>query len=282
VTVEAASGRSVRVKIASEVGEFEQAFRLLADRYRERGYDAPSTRRYRYTPHHALPGTVSLVAVEGARVLATLSMVPDNELLGLPMESVFGDEVEALRREGRRLGEVISLAEDGLGPREFLRVFGAMIRLVIQYHLQNDGDSWVIAVNPRHRSYYRKALGFIPLGECRSYAAVRDNPAEAFLLDLNLLRRNAPSTYREIFREPLPRSVLTPAARPADHARRFGPHSTQADFRTILGVLEAGARDSRRSRWEDEGDGFDGSAKEDSAPCGFWHSRRCSPIAAGC
>jgi hypothetical protein len=236
------------VKIASERGEFEQAFRLLACRYKARGYDPPSARAFRFTPHHALPGTVTFVAKDGERVVATLSLVPDNPSLGLPMERLYGEEIEDLRREGRQLAEVISLAEDGLSHREFLRVFGAMIRVMFQYHVRHGGDTWVITVNPRHRNYYRKVLGFVPLGSCRSYSAVRDHPAEAFLLDVDLMRENAPGKYREIFGEPLPWPVLTATARPADHARDFGAESTQADYRTILGVLAAGGHAGRPAR----------------------------------
>jgi hypothetical protein len=235
-------GRHIRVKIASERGEFDQAFRLLAARYKARGYDAPSSRAYRFTPHHALPGTVTFVAKHGERVVATFSLVPDNPSLGLPMECIYGQEVEELRRKGRRLAEVTSLAEEGHSPREFLRVFSAMIRVMFQYHVRHGGDTWVITVNPRHRGYYRKTLGFIPLGPRRSYSAVRDHPAEAFMLDVDLLRESVPAKYREIFGEPLPRSVLTATARPADHARHFGAQSTQADYRTILDVLVAGGR----------------------------------------
>ena len=121
--------RTIEIKIASERGEREQAFRLVAASYRARGYEVDGTRPFRFTPYHALPGTVTFIAKHGDRVVATLSLVPDTALLGLPMESIYADEIGALRRERRRLTEVISLAEEGLTIREFLRVFPAMIRL---------------------------------------------------------------------------------------------------------------------------------------------------------
>jgi hypothetical protein len=169
--------RAIRVKIASRRDEFEQAFRLVADRYRAKGYDSPDSGPYRYTPHHALPGTVTFVAKQGDRVVATLTMVPDNDLLGLPMESIYGAEIAALRAEGRSLAEVTCLAEEGLTVREFLDVFSALIRLVCQYHVRHGGDSWVITINPRHSAFYRRVLGFEPIGPCRSYAAVGDHPS---------------------------------------------------------------------------------------------------------
>ena len=280
-------GRPIRVKIASDRDEFEQAFRLVAARYRARGYDTAGAAPFRFTPFHALPGTVTFVAKDGDRVVATLSLVPDNQTLGLPMESIYGSEVEDLRAEGRKLGEVTSLAEDGLSAREFLRVFSSMIRLVCQYHVRHGGDSWVITVNPRHRAFYCKVLGFVPLGPCRSYSAVGDHPAEAFLLDMGLLRNNAPEKFQEIFGEALPRPILTPTARPADHAFHFAARSSQADHRTILGVLAAGRHERRsnwraETEWEWEGAPTAGANKEANEPCGSWPSRRCSPIGADC
>ncbi|HEY2155388.1 MAG TPA: hypothetical protein VGH33_07145 [Isosphaeraceae bacterium] len=265
--------RQIRVGLATERAEFEQAFRLLATRYEERGYDAGGSGEFRFTPSHALPRTVTFVAKDGDRVVATLSMVPDNATLGLPMESLYADEVGALRCEGRRLAEVISLADDGLGPREFLRVFLAMIRVMFQYHVRNGGDSWVITVNPRHRGFYRKVLGFVPLGPRRAYSAVGGHPAEAYLLDVDLMRENAPAKHREIFGEALPLPVLTARARPADHAHYFGARSSQADYMTILRVLAACDERRREAR------GI-GHAKEPDARGGRGTPPRPRPRAA--
>jgi hypothetical protein len=232
--------RAIRVKIASERGEFEQAFQLLSERYKARGLEAPDARKYRYTEHHTLPGTVTFVALEADRVVATLSLVPDNTALGLPMECIYAEEVDSLRRRGRRLGEVISLAEDGLSYREFLRVFGALIRMMGQYHVRQGGDAWVIAVNPRHRDFYCRVHGFVPLGPRRAYSAVQDNPAEALELDMESMRERVPAKYHEYFGEPIPRSVLTPLAWPADFAHEFGADTAVGRRRTTTNARAAG------------------------------------------
>lgn len=213
--------RPIQVKIASDRDEFEQAFRLVSHRYRSRGYVDADGGTYRFTPHHALPGTVTFVAHDDDRVVATLSMVPDNATLGLPMESLYGDEVKRLRDAGKVLAEVTCLAELGLRPHEFHSVFRSLIRLNCQYHVLNGGDTWVIAVNPRHRGYYRKAFGFQPLGPVRAYPKVGHHPAEAFYLDVDGMRVDRPAMHDRIFREPLPPSVLTPVSWPADHADYF-------------------------------------------------------------
>jgi hypothetical protein len=230
--------RGIEVKIASGFDELEQAFALLAENYRARGYDAPGAVPYRFTPFHALHETVTIVAKDGQRVVATLSLVPDGPILGLPMESIYGEEIAALRREGRRMAEAISLADGGLSIHEFVLVFKAMIKLAMQYHARNGGDTWVITINPRHRNFYQKVLGFAPLGGCRSYPTVQDHPAEAYLLDLDLMRDGAPKLYDEIFAETLPDSVLEAGDWSAAQVRYFGSHSSQIDPEAIEGLLE--------------------------------------------
>jgi hypothetical protein len=229
--------RDIRVKIASEPGEWEQAFRLMAAKDRARGYDTPGSPPYRFTPHHALPETVNLVAKHGDRVVAALSLIPDTARLGLPMESIYAAEVARLRCQGRRLAEATGLADEGLTLREFVRVFRALIRLAMQYHVSRGGDSWVIAVHPRHRDFYQQVVGLVPLGSCRAYPAVQGHPAEAYILDVELMKVHAPEMHREVFGEPLPEHVLAAPDWSPEWVRHFGGRSSQADRQAIEAVL---------------------------------------------
>lgn len=228
--------RTITVQIATQRAEFQGAFQLLAANYQARGYEAPSTKLFRFTPYHVLPDTITLVAKYQREILATLSLVPDTSLLGLPMESIYGPEIGALRRQGRRLAEATSLADRNLAPREFLQVFVAFIKVVMQYHVRQGGDSWVITVNPRHRNFYLKVLGFTPLGPRRSYPTVQDHPAEAYLLDLKRMRANAPRMFQTIFGETLPDAVLEPPHWSPRMATYFGNRSTLVDRRTIRDI----------------------------------------------
>jgi hypothetical protein len=227
------------VRRKSARGPEPEAFELVAANYQECGYQAPTDKPYRFTPYHTLPDTFVFVAKHEGRVLATFSLVADNTLLGLPMEAIYGEEIAALRREGRRLAEVTSLASADLGPREFLQVFTALIRLMKQYHVSRGGDTWVIAVNPRHRTFYQKILGYRPLGPCRAYAAVGNAPAEAYLLDRDLMRANAPDTYKFIFGESLPPAALTGVSVPRPFIRYFWAQSKQADESRLGDLLDS-------------------------------------------
>jgi hypothetical protein len=230
--------REIVVKIASEPEEWQQAFELVAANYQERGYEAPTDKPYRFTPYHTLPDTIVFVAKHEGRVVATFSLVADNTLIGLPMEAIYGDEIAGLRREGRRMAEVTSLACTELGQREFLQVFTTLIKVLQQYHVSRGGDTWVIAVNPRHRSFYQKVLGFRSLGPCKAYSAVGDAPAEAYLLDRDLMRANAPRTYEYVFGEPLSPAVLSGVPLPRPFIRYFWEQSNQANESRLGDLLD--------------------------------------------
>jgi hypothetical protein len=241
--------RDIRVKIASEPSEWRQAFRLLAANYRARGYDVPGSLPYRFTPYHALPDTLIAVAKDGDRVVATLSLIADTTLLGLPLEKIYPAEVAQLRRQGRHLAEGTSLADTDLTLREFVRVFRTLIRLAMQYHVSRGGDSWVIAVHPRHRCFYHKAYGFVPLGPCRAYPDVHDHPAEAYVLDIESMKTRVPKVHSEVFGEPLPSDVLATQGWSPDLVRYFGSRSCQSDRRTIDKILHAVKDSGGQRRW---------------------------------
>jgi hypothetical protein len=228
--------RDIRVKVASTPAEWEEAFRLVADQYQARGYDVDGY-DFRFTSYHALPDSMVLVAKERERVVATISLIMDNNLVGLPMESIYGPEVKESRRVGRRLCEVTSLADTSLGTREFLNVFVALIRLAWQYLVHHGGDTCVITVNPRHSAFYTRMLGFLPMGARRAYPAVRHHPAEAFLLDPDIMQRKAPAMHVRIFGEPMPRQVLLAAPMPAALVNHFARNSSQTDPRLVEEIL---------------------------------------------
>jgi hypothetical protein len=235
--------------MASEPHELQQAYELLATAYKGRGYEAPSSKLIRFTPYHALPDTATFVAKLGDQVVATLSAIVDNSLLGLPLESIFGDEVESLRRAGRRLAEGSCLADQGLSVREFIQVFTTLLRLAIQYGVKQGSDTWLITVNPRHRGFYTKVMGFVPLGTCRSCPSVQDAPAEAYMLDEPLMNANAPKMWQQIFGEELPEAVLPNPAMRARWVRHFAGQSTQTDRQIIDQILRFIEQLGNPRRW---------------------------------
>jgi hypothetical protein len=241
--------RPIEVKFASCESEWEQAFALAATSYQARGYETPGASRLRFTPYHALPDTVTLVAKHEGEVVATFSNVIDNTLLGLPMEDAYPTEIASLRQKGRRLYEATTLADTRLSAREFLQVFLTLIKLSMQYHTSQGGDSYAIAVNPRHRKFYTKIIGFAPLGPLRTYAAVQDHPAEAFYLDNQLQKINTPDTYQFMFGEPVPHDALIAPKMPRSLIRQFGRQSIHCNPEEIERILDFTDEYGSTRRW---------------------------------
>ena len=230
--------RLIEVKIASEMDEWEQAFRLVSAKYQAIGAEPLSPDNLRVTPHHALPDTTSFVAKHEGRVIGTLGLVIDNDLLGLPADSLYGNEINELRRQGRRVVEVSSFADRGLSVREFIPVFVTLARLMIHYAIKQGADVMVITCRPRHAQFYRKVLGFQPFGPRRAYAAVMNYPTEALLLDVPPVRENAPKYYQTIVEATPPTEALKCRAMPTHMVRLFAKRAGQADPRYINEILD--------------------------------------------
>jgi hypothetical protein len=240
--------RDVIVKAASERDEWEQAFRLVTNSYRARGYEPPVGELH-FTDYHALPDTVTFVAKHERQVIATLSLVSDNELLGLPIDRVYEEEIATLRAEGHHLVEVIALADRDLGLREFTPVFVSLMRIMSQHARRHCATTLVITINPRHRLFYTRVMGFVSLGPCREYPSVQNHPAEAYRLDIETLKQSAPKMYEQIFGERLPDDVIALSPISPALAWEFACHSSCADEQTVSRVLEFVARCGSPRRW---------------------------------
>jgi hypothetical protein len=106
----------------------------------------------------------------------------------------------------------------------------------------------VISVNPKHRNYYRKVLGFVPLGPWRAYPSVQNHPAEAYFLDMELLKTK-PVMYEHIMSEALPAEILKTHPMPAHLVREFAAQSNHADALIIKDILEVVGRKTSMVRW---------------------------------
>lgn len=229
--------RDIVVRLARSRKDWEQALRLVACAYQARGYE-PGQAEHHFTLYHALPDTVTLVAEHEKQIVATFTLIPDNVLLGIPLEKVYRTEVRALREKGHRLFETGCLAEKGLSLREFLQVFLTMMRLGWQHQLARGADTTVIAINPRHRDFYTKMHGFVPLGPRRSYTAVQGHPAEAYYLDPALMQVKAAQMHEYMFGTKVPSAALAAPRLSPELIRHFARRSDHADPRVVDEILD--------------------------------------------
>ncbi len=167
---------------AETVAERRAAFSLVHDEYLRLGYirkPTPSGMIYRL--HHVLPTSATLILKDGPTVVGTLTHVLDTDLYGLPMDKVYGDELNALRRQGRRVAELSALAVRRTYCLQSL--FMLLVRAAYGYALERRVTDFCIMVNPRHAAFYRTLFLFEDLGPVRPYPLV-NAPAVALRADL--------------------------------------------------------------------------------------------------
>jgi hypothetical protein len=151
------------IKWADTREELEQAFSLLHDGFLRAGFlQEPKRNSMLYNIHILLPGSHTLLIKNCREVVATLSMVEDDPMLGLPLDAVYHQELDALRRQGRKVCEICSLAVSSklASGKLLLPLFRAMYWRALEDRI----DDMCIMVNPKHATFYRTVLLFEDLG----------------------------------------------------------------------------------------------------------------------
>lgn len=178
-------------KIADSGNELLQAFALLYREYLHAGYIRESASELLFTKYHLLPETTIFVAKDKSTVASTATIVRDNPQFGLPMDELYDNELAPLRKQGRRILEVCSLASDKLKlSRSGIQNF---IKLIFLYCIFLDADDICIIVNPRHVKLYTTMFGFKAFGDEKYYPRV-NAPAVPLRVDILQARSNISQT----------------------------------------------------------------------------------------
>lgn len=211
-------------RIVSTRSERLAAYRLVYETYLRKGLIPPNSFGMRVTPYHMLPTTQTFIAVRKQQIVCAVSLIGDGEL-GLPMESVYSQEVNDARSRGLSVGEVSCLASRHEDLRQFLPIFVQLTRLMAQ-HARGEGmDQFLIAVHPKHARFYERFMGFEQIGPLREFPSVQDAPAVACCLDFARIDRERPKCWREFFGVPLPESNLEFHPISSEDADYFHPAS---------------------------------------------------------
>lgn len=168
------SNNEFHIAVVSDSDRRGRVSSLLQRRYAWRGYSVSPL-------HHGGTDRVTLSACMGETVVATLTASIDADD-GLYVGRLFPDEVDALRREGRKLCDFTKLAvEDAVRSQT---VLGAIFHVAYLYVMELHGCTDVlIEVNPRHVRFYERMLGFTRAADERLDVEVKA-PAVLMRLDL--------------------------------------------------------------------------------------------------
>ncbi len=160
------------------------AFRLLYESYRKRGFIPDSAPRLRYTHFNLRPHSATFIARNPDQVAATVSLIPDSALAGVPMDELYIEELLALRNQGRKLGEISGLAIDPSFTSASIHVLIGLVRLVHARALELGLTDVVAACHPKHGRLFQRLFFFEEIGAPKMYESLSGAPAVAVRLDL--------------------------------------------------------------------------------------------------
>lgn len=175
-------GSAYVVGTVATAREMEAALSLVYENYLKRGYiKEPKACGLFATVYHVLPETTIVVVRSPEKITCTLTRILDSDLFGLPMDTLYREELNTLRCQPRKLMELSALAtsEEARGRRLFMHLFRAAY-----WSGRTAGvNDCCIVVNPRHVAFYKRILQFEDMGPEKYYHKV-NAPGVALRLDL--------------------------------------------------------------------------------------------------
>lgn len=164
----------------------KEADALVRKEYIRQGYinsDSPNSKK------EQLNSEVVFVAKYGNKVIGTVSIFFNSDN-GLPMDEIYKDELDVLRRKKKKIVEVGRLATDSsFSSKKYNKLFvvSSLFKLVFHYCIYKNIDNICISVNPKHNLFY-KSIMFEDIGALKYYPAVNNAPALAKTLNISNLK----------------------------------------------------------------------------------------------
>lgn len=183
------------IKIAEDLNDYAEAFRIVYEAYREVGYiPEPHPSQMQYSIFSMLPSTCVFVFKQYLKPISTLTQVLDSELFGLPMDNLYKNEVDELRSQGRKIAEIGALATSKESRWNNLLMF--LGKAYFQYAKLIGINDILITVNPKHVEFYKAIFLFEPFAEERHYPYV-GAPAVALRINYDIFWERLENTFHE-------------------------------------------------------------------------------------
>ncbi len=147
-----------KVRLANTEERRSSASYLIQRRYAWRGYAVGGQ-------PDATPSRITIAAHDENGTAGTVTVGLDSPE-GLFVDGLYADEADGLRRGGRRLAEFTRLAIDNNVHSKPLLAALFHIAFIYARRIHACTDL-LIEINPRHQGFYRRMLGFVPLGGLR-------------------------------------------------------------------------------------------------------------------
>ncbi len=181
------------IKIAETKEELFQAFQLVYSEYNEKGYiSKPHPESILYSIYNFLPKTCVFIFQSFRDVISTITYIPDDPLFGLPMDSLFREEVDCMRSQGRKVAEIGSLAsEKSIRGRNVVMY---LYKTIFAYARITGVNDICLTVNPKHVRFYTDILFAEQVGVEKHYKMV-EAPAVLMRIDFDLFTQRLLDAY---------------------------------------------------------------------------------------
>ncbi len=189
-----AEAEAIRLRAAKNKKDLEEIYSLVHDAYVERGYiePQPDGRLVLYPQLDNIPETTVIIMWDGDRIVGTNTLTLDGPK-GLPSDEDFRKECDAIRAEGRKLAGSWRLCTR-TGYRDERHIVLELIARTVRLTLQNEVETCVFTIHPRHVDVYRKLLNMTLVSQ-----------KEETVRGL----QNAPAVFMRCDRETLPQWCFT-------------------------------------------------------------------------
>lgn len=178
VTQEERMGEKLfKLRFAQQDEVFNHASMLVQKRYAWRGFPKAHLKKY--------PNRITILSYHQEKIVGTVTVGYDSEE-GMMGDEIYKPEIDALRAQGKRVGELSKLAiDENIGSKQLL---ASLVHIAYLYGVIHECTDAIIEIVPRHKNFYEKMLGFKQIGEERMNKRV-NFPVLLMHLELEYMRQ---------------------------------------------------------------------------------------------
>lgn len=188
----AGAQEDVHVDLASSRSDRQTALKLCGEVYQRKGLLPGTALKPHVSAQSCVPGSAIFVAKQDKAIVGTISFYMDSAM-GLPMDEVYGEEVDSMRERYARIAEVGSLAV--LEGHRDLGVIILLYQAAFRWAVATGTQCVVACVRPSTRRAYSQMLLFEVLGESKRLPRFLGTRSIPIALDIT----TAPARCREVY-----------------------------------------------------------------------------------
>ena len=204
-------------KVAQTVQDVSEAWQLVYYSYLRARLIKPNPACTHTVPQAMLADKSIVICGRIEQVtVSTMSAYHDDGEHGLPLDTVYADELNRLRDSGRRLVEIGLFADRREKIQRSMEALLELMRWTTYFGVHGGATDAIIGVHPHHAAFYTRLLGFDAIGETRSYETVNGAPVMLLRLDW----------YERIKQSSLPKAlahILANPVTPEEFEHRYQP-----------------------------------------------------------